>query len=76
MKSKSRSKSKPPAVPIVPSEILTPLQVCKLLSISRVTLWRLVKENHIPVIRLSRRLNRFRREDILALSQPARKKAN
>jgi excisionase family DNA binding protein len=59
--------SKP--IPVVPSEILTPSEVCNLLSISRVSLWRMVKAKNIPVIRLSRRTQRFHRADILALSK-------
>jgi excisionase family DNA binding protein len=56
-----------PTVP--PDEILTQREVCDLLKISRVSLWKLVKSKQIPVIRLSRRIKRFHRADILSLSK-------
>lgn len=65
---KSKPKHKSTTVPIVPSEILTPPQVCKLLSISRVSLWRLVRTGRIPAIRLAPKITRFHRADILAMS--------
>jgi excisionase family DNA binding protein len=55
--------------PSTPNEVLTPRQVCELLSITRTTLWRLVRDGRLPVIRLSRRTKRFRKTDILALSK-------
>jgi excisionase family DNA binding protein len=67
-------KTQPDSVPTpVPSDdvLMTPTEACKYLSISRVSLWKLTKEGTLPCIRLSRRIKRFHRADILALSQPA-----
>ena len=50
-----------------PPDVLTPSEVCHLLHIPRVSLWRMVRDKRIPVLRLSRRLKRFLRSDVLAL---------
>jgi|HubBroStandDraft_6_1064221.scaffolds.fasta_scaffold120582_3 excisionase family DNA binding protein len=51
----------------VVDDVLTPDETCRVLKISRVSLWRMVRDKRIPVLRLSRRLKRFRRADILNL---------
>ncbi len=61
-------KPKPTLQPdTVPSDVLTPSELYDLLHISRVSLWRLVHDGRIPALRLSRRLKRFLRSDVLAL---------
>ena len=62
-----KSKTAPTAGPASTSEILTPAEVCEILSVSRVSLWRMIHARKIPVIKLSPRITRFRRADILAL---------
>jgi len=51
----------------VVDDVLTPDETCRVLKISRVSLWRMVRDKRIPVLRLSRRLKRFLRSDVLAL---------
>lgn len=63
----SNSTSKSPAGAAVVGDVLTPDETCQILKISRVSLWRMVRDKRIPVLRLSRRLKRFRRSDILNL---------
>ena len=48
-------------------EILTLPEVCQALRLSRTTVWKLVRDRKLPCIRLSKRLKRFRRSDILNL---------
>jgi excisionase family DNA binding protein len=48
-------------------EILTLPEVCQALRVSRTTVWKLVRDERLPAIRLSRRLKRFLRSDVLAL---------
>ena len=45
-------------------EVLTGAQVMQILSISRNTLYHLIKTGQIPAFRLGKRCWRFRREDL------------
>jgi predicted DNA-binding transcriptional regulator AlpA len=63
----SISKSKSPAGNAVVEDVLTPDETCQILKISRVSLWRMVRDKRVPVLRLSQRLKRFLRSDVLAL---------
>jgi len=56
-----------PSASAVVDDVLTPDETCRVLKISRVSLWRMVRDKRIPVLRLSRRLKRFLRSDVLAL---------
>jgi excisionase family DNA binding protein len=57
-----------PTLPTPPMpEILTLPEVCQALRVSRTTVWKLVRDERLPAIRLSRRLKRFLRSDVLAL---------
>ncbi len=57
----------PSASTAVVDDVLTPDETCRVLKISRVSLWRLVRDGRIPVLQLSRRLKRFLRSDVLAV---------
>ena len=45
-------------------DILTPRDVMEILSISKNTLYRLIREERLPAFRLGRRSWRFRKDDI------------
>ena len=45
-------------------DVLTPREVREILSVSKNTLYRLIREERLPAFRLGRRSWRFRKEDI------------
>jgi len=57
----------------VEKKLLTPKEVCEILSISKTTLYKLVKEGKLTPIKLTKKATRFSMEDIEALIRESRK---
>ena len=57
----------------VEKKLLTPKKVCEILSISKTTLYKLIKEGKLTPIKLTPKATRFSMEDIEALIRESRK---
>lgn len=52
-------------------ELMTIEEAAKLLRISPVTVWRMIKSGDLPALRIGRKMLRIRKADLLAIIQPA-----
>lgn len=53
------------------TELVTIEEAARLLRVSSVTVWRMVKSGALPALRIGRKTLRIRRADLLAIIQPA-----
>ncbi|MCC7353337.1 MAG: helix-turn-helix domain-containing protein [Anaerolineae bacterium] len=53
------------------TELVTIEEAARLLRISPVTVWRMIKSGDLPALRIGRKTLRIRKSDLLAIIQPA-----